>query len=244
MMAAGAAGDIKLAHEIAQAMLARGGNSRSVRGTRLADDVCIGCNAFNHLIMACGAAREGPAAEAVLVLMEEAGVTPDASTLGALVAALVRSSGTSRAVEVLHKTRALGPDIPPPDAYAYTALMKGFALEGRLDRAVEIMQEMQAEGVRPTAVTYGVLIDGALKEGKLDSACKMIEQMEQHGCAPNAVIYNTLLREHSRRLELDRAFQVLKAMQARRIQPSVVTYNTLMDACVRARDSTGALHLF
>lgn len=61
---------------------------------------------------------------------------------------------------VLDKARREG---AAPDAYTYSTYASGLAKAGRLQEAEELVEEMAAEGLRPSPVVFGAVLNGCAR---------------------------------------------------------------------------------
>ena len=59
-----------------------------------------------------------------------------------------------------------------PDVFTYTSLINGFSKLEQMDKAIEVVGKMKAQGITPNAVTYSAIINSLVK---LSMAEKAIE---------------------------------------------------------------------
>ncbi|KAJ0247793.1 putative pentatricopeptide repeat-containing protein [Hirschfeldia incana] len=80
-----------------------------------------------------------------------------------------------------------------PDEYTYTILIHGCAVDGEVNEAFNLRDEMAVKGITPNVVTYNALIKGLCKSGNLDRAQRLLRKLPQKGVTPNAITYKTLI---------------------------------------------------
>ncbi|CAA6662492.1 unnamed protein product [Spirodela intermedia] len=103
-----------------------------------------------------------------------------------------------------------------PTVVTYTILIEATIREAGVDPAMELLEEMAAEGLKPDGHTYNVIIRGICKEGLVDRARDFVRSLPDRGFEPDAVSYNILLRG--------------MLNQKRGLKPNVVTYSILINA--------------
>merc|ERR1719433_915542 len=68
------------------------------------------------------------------------------------------------------------------DTCDYHTVIKGYCREGRLDRAFEVLEQMQASRYcRPDSATYNTLIDACASRNSHDSGMNLLKEMEGAG---------------------------------------------------------------
>ncbi|KAJ4879509.1 putative pentatricopeptide repeat-containing protein [Raphanus sativus] len=80
-----------------------------------------------------------------------------------------------------------------PDEYTYTILIHGCAVDGDVNEAFNLRDEMSVKGITPNVVTYNALIKGLCKSGNLDRAQRLLRKLPHKGITPNAITYNTII---------------------------------------------------
>lgn len=78
-----------------------------------------------------------------------------------------------------------------PNVEAYTELIRGYAKDGQLNKAMEIFKGMKEHGVNPNEYTYTCIIGAMAKAKKRKQATKLLLYMsEVDGIKPGIVTYN------------------------------------------------------
>ena len=209
---------------------------------------------YNLIIQGYGRKRDFKGVQDTVREMQVAGIPPNQSTHGCLVAALTRCGELERAMSALrvrlapsHPPRACSHSHrplpqsgqrmdPPPGVRAYTALIQGLAAAARFDECLVLMEEMKSAGIQPNVVTFSTLLDGLVNHSRLQEAHKLLSTMQAAGVPANTVTYSTLMKGFAAAGDLQSCNDVMKQMTAAGLQPNLFSFNTLLNACVPQRD--------
>lgn len=140
----------------------------------------------------------------------------DSRAIALLLKDLSKVGQDPRAVELFDWLRAL-PERHPLhavcDVYTYTAVISLCIYQQNVDRAMALLEEMQARGVERNVHTFTALMNVCIKCGRLPSALDIFQAMRAEGCTPNVVTYNTLIDVYGKLGQWDRAVGVLALMR-------------------------------
>lgn len=64
---------------------------------------------------------------------------------------------------------------------------------GQWQKAAEMFQQMQRQGLTPDVVTYTAIISAYEKGGQWRLALSGYEQMRERGCRPDAIVFNAII---------------------------------------------------
>lgn len=116
-----------------------------------------------------------------------------------------------------------------PDAISYTTLVSAFCRMGRLNDALDILNQIADQGVQPAMDVYQCLVLGLCTHGDLMKAKKFISKMINKGMRPKNVFFmsviNTLCKE-GRVTEAQDMFGFIIHIGC---QPDLSMYSSLMD---------------
>lgn len=106
-----------------------------------------------------------------------------------------------------------------------------------------LLREQELLGARPDGLTRNRALGACVTEGALDLADVLL------GCADwgrdmDTVAYNTLMKGYARSGQLHRCHGLRREMQRAGLEATEVTYGILLDACISAKDFTGAKEVF
>lgn len=133
-----------------------------------------------------------------------------------------------------------------PDIITYSTLIKGYCLEGDVDRAFRILAEMKREEkLVPDEIMYNSILDGCAKQHRVEEALRILDEMKAAGTNPSNYTLSILVKllGHARRL--NQAFQMVEDLSKQNgFRPNVQVYTCLMHACIlnRRLDRAVALH--
>lgn len=142
-----------------------------------------------------------------------------------------------------------------PNADAYTTLMDGYAKDGQLKQAIDLLKTMKDRNIQPNEYHYSCLIGSLAREGKIDHAEKMLAHIRSNrivGRNHQRAIYNSyisgLLKRDGMNYDetsdddpdryVDKALLILREMIDERVMPDADTVAIILDGfghCLRPR---------
>ena len=133
-----------------------------------------------------------------------------------------------------------------PDIITYSTIVKGYCLEGDVDRAFQVLGDMKSDGkFQPDEIMYNSILDGCAKQHRTEEALKVLEEMKGSGVGPSNYTLSILVKllGHARRL--GQAFRMVDELSAQHgFRPNVQVYTCLVQACVLNRKLDKALSLY
>jgi len=164
--------------------------------------------------------------------MKERGMECNTITYNTLLDACAKCDLMSRTPELL---KDMQKDNVEPDLISYSTLIKGYCLEGSIDRAFGILGKMKAEGkLQADEIMYNSLLDGCAKQQRVEEALKVLKEMEaSENVKPSNYTLSILVKLLGRARRLGQAFEVVEDISARyKIRLNVQVYTCLMQACM------------
>jgi len=151
----------------------------------------------------------------------------------------------------MHRVPALLEDMkkstPPaePDLVTYSTLVKGYCNSGMLDRALEILKDVQADGkLTPDEVMYNSLLDGCAKEQRPNDALQLLDDMKKTGVAPSNYTLSMIIKLMGRCRRLNQAFTIIEDMSREYgLKLNIQVYTCLIQACFNNRQAAKAVTL-
>ncbi|PPS06465.1 hypothetical protein GOBAR_AA14181 [Gossypium barbadense] len=137
-----------------------------------------------------------------------------------------------------------------PDACTYNILIHACCLNGCLDDAWNLFDEMQRKGVKPDKIKeafklkndmvkihkvspntrlYEGMITGLCSVGELTWALRLKDEMITNNMKPNSAMYNTLISGLFNVGRQDEAYGVFDEMELNGIKPDTTTYNVMIN---------------
>jgi len=169
--------------------------------------------------------------------------TVSLAAYNALIDACSRSADMARVPQLL---QGMAKDRLEPNIVTYSAILKGYCQENRLDKAFELLQEMkQSANYRPDEITYNTLIDGCARYGLYEKGVSLLREMQEAGVRPSNFTLSVLVKLATRGRRPEKAFELCKELtQKYNLRLNVQVYNTLIHACTANQDMQHALQVF
>jgi len=156
-------------------------------------------------------------------------------TFNTMIDACSRCGEMKRTPDLLKSMVAQGIE---PNLITYSAILKGYCQENKLDQAFELMTGMvQTTKLKPDEIMYNTLLDGCARQGLYHRGMPLLAEMEAAGVNPSNFTLSVLVKLCSRSKRLDRAFEIVEEISSKyRFRPNVHVYTNLIQACTQNRE--------
>jgi len=162
-------------------------------------------------------------------MTQDRGTEPSDIVLGCMLDALVCNSMVTEAVTLFRQWKSkVGANM-----IIYSTLIKGFAVTGRAQEAMDMWREIRAEGTPMNVVVYNALIDAQARAGTMKTAHELLAGMEADGVTPDGITHSTMVKGYCTTGDLDQAFEIFRGTQKAGLASDCVVYNTLLDSCTK-----------
>lgn len=131
----------------------------------------------------------------------------------------------------LNSAEAVFDDIKGSSIFAWNSMISAYSFKGDMEKAANILNQMEREGVEPDLVTYNSMISGYSMAGQTNEALTMIRQIRNSGLIPNVVSWTALISGSSQNGHYRNALEFSYQMQAEGIKPNSDTIASLFRAC-------------
>ncbi|KAK7327834.1 hypothetical protein VNO77_21927 [Canavalia gladiata] len=132
----------------------------------------------------------------------------------------------------------------------YSTLINGLCKEGKLSEAVEILDRMRLQGLKPDEGLYGKIISGLCAAGSYQKAANFIDEMVLGGISPNRISWSLHARMHNMmvqglcsNIDSSGAFQLYLSMRTRGISVEVGTFDCLVKCFCQRGDLNKAARI-
>merc|ERR1719240_1487308 len=126
----------------------------------------------------------------------------------------------------------------------YSTVLKGFALQRRLDKVFAVYKDMRTKNVGCNTITYNTMLDACAKCCSMDRAAGLLEDMRSSAVEPDIITYSTIVKGYCLEGDVDRAFSVLEDMKGDdKFAPDEIMYNSILDGCAKQHRVDDALRL-
>jgi len=156
-------------------------------------------------------------------------------TFNTMVDACSRNNEMQHIPELLRSMTSQGIE---PNLITYSAILKGYCQENRLDEAFELMEGMvQTTKFKPDEIMYNTLLDGCARQGLYERGMPLLGRMEAAGINPSNFTLSVLVKLCSRAKRLERAFEIAQDISSNyRFKLNVHVYSNLIQACIQNKD--------
>jgi pentatricopeptide repeat protein len=209
---------------------------------------------YTSIIESC--ARRGDVENAIgtLALMKEAGVPPNIFSYMHAIRACGLSGAHDWALVLLGDAK----DELEPDVQLYNAVLAACARASDgsgLERAMELLETMEEEGIMPDAVSFSSAINACATHGaQWQDALKLLDRMQERDLPPHIPAWNAMLKVLARNRQWSPALDLLERMKCRGEVggdppsaaiplPNIITYSQVMEACTEGGQPRLALRL-
>merc|ERR1719331_2512555 len=82
-----------------------------------------------------------------------------------------------------------------PNLITYSAILKGYCQENRLDEAFKLVEDMmKTTSFKPDEIMYNTLLDGCARQGLFDRGMQVLREMESVGVSPTNYTLSVLVK--------------------------------------------------
>ncbi|KAF8404507.1 hypothetical protein HHK36_009392 [Tetracentron sinense] len=115
------------------------------------------------------------------------------------------------------------------DVMAWSTMIRGYAIHGYGEKALEVFAHMKRAHVRPNCVTFTSVLCACSHSGLVEEGCRIFNTMcLDYRIAPEIEHYGCMVDLFSRAGLVNRAHELIKKMP---VEPNVVLWRTLLSAC-------------
>jgi pentatricopeptide repeat protein len=129
---------------------------------------------------------------------------------------------------------------PSLDVVAWNTMISGHVNCGQGQKALELFQEMQKEGVQPNLRTFVGLVNACASVVALEECRHTHRQIIEHGWDSDIIVGNSLIYMYAKCGSMEDTCKVVKNMPSH----DVVTWNVMISGCVKCGEGQKALELF
>merc|ERR1719436_1630160 len=115
-----------------------------------------------------------------------------------------------------------------PDIITYSTIIKGYCVEGDVDRAFSVLEDMKGdEKFAPDEIMYNSILDGCAKQHRVDEALRVLDEMKATGIGPSNYTLSILVKllGHARRLS--QAFRMVEVLSSR-LERALALHDTMV----------------
>jgi pentatricopeptide repeat protein len=163
-------------------------------------------------------------------------VAPNLITFSTILKGYCNESKLDKAFELLESMKSTTTFVP--DEIMFNSLIDGCARKGLWQRGLEVFNDMEASGVRPTNYTLSLLVKLLGRGRQLDRAIKLCKELPHlHGFKPNVHVYGNLVHACVIAKNFPRAIEVFVTMAQEKVRPDERCYQLLIRALLASGDT-------
>merc|ERR1719191_2412915 len=199
-------------------------------------DAGISCNTVSYNTMIDANARTGNMAKAAELFssMNAHRVSPDVITYSTLVKGYCQAGDIDMGFQVLREMTQSGKH--DPDEILYNSLLDGCAKQHRVDDALNLLEDMHKNHVRPSNFTLSILVKLLGRSRRLNQAFTMVEETcKRFDLQANVHVYTCLIYACFQNRQMGRALELHDNMITEAgVEPDARTYAVLARGCLNA----------
>ncbi|XVF50133.1 hypothetical protein PTKIN_Ptkin04bG0070900 [Pterospermum kingtungense] len=112
---------------------------------------------------------------------------------------------------------------------SWTSMIKGLAMHGYAEEAIQVFHEMEGSGIRPDWITFVSLLYACSHAGLIEQGCNYFSRMKYvYDIEPEIEHYGCMVDLYGRAGYVQKAYDFVCQMP---ISPNVIIWRTLLGAC-------------
>ncbi|CDP05063.1 unnamed protein product [Coffea canephora] len=176
----------------------------------------------------------------------QAGVAANIVTYNLLFSVYMDCRKTDTAMEHYKQLINDAPFNPSPTTYRI--LVKGLVDNSKLERAMELKDEMLSKGLDPDPIVYGYLMSGHARDSNADGVFNVYEELKEKlgGSVSDGVIYGSLMKGYFLRGMENEAMECYEKAVGKdsNVKMSALAFNSVLDALSKNGKFDEVLKLF
>ncbi|XP_018491891.2 pentatricopeptide repeat-containing protein At1g19720 [Raphanus sativus] len=117
------------------------------------------------------------------------------------------------------------------DVVAWNSVLLAYCQNGKHEEAVDLVEEMEKEGISPGLVTWNILIGGYNQLGKCDAAMDLMQKMENFGVTADVFTWTAMISGLIHNGKRYQALDTFRKMFLAGVVPNGVTIMSAVSAC-------------
>ncbi|CAJ1337636.1 unnamed protein product, partial [Effrenium voratum] len=121
-------------------------------------------------------------------------------------------------------------------AALFTALSSAQRRAARWEGAVQLLEQMPKDAIRPDVVNFNATISACSAASQWPAAIALLQSMQMQQVSGDLISYNATMSACDHAAETTQAAKCMLLMRAAAVQPDATSYSTLMSAITRSGD--------
>ncbi|KAK4786503.1 hypothetical protein SAY86_003192 [Trapa natans] len=135
------------------------------------------------------------------------------------------------------RARELFDAMPERDLAMLNALVSGYAQNGLVETALEVVENVGSLGLSPDLVTWNSIMSGfSHKGGDTSMISRIFEMMAAHGFEPDVVSWTSVISGFVKNFRIHDAYSTFSEMLVHGICPNAASISSILPACSSMAD--------
>ena len=134
--------------------------------------------------------------------------------------------------------------ISKPDEILYNCIMDACLRFNKIDKMLEMYEEMIKNNIKPSSITCGIVIKAYGMKGDIKSALNIYYKMKKEKIEISNITYGCLINACIKNNDLPKAFELYEAMKNESYEMNTILYTTLIKAYTKQKDINKVVEIF
>jgi pentatricopeptide repeat domain-containing protein 1 len=131
-----------------------------------------------------------------------------------------------------------------PDEILYNCIMDACLRFNKIDKMLEMYENMIKEGIKPSSITCGIVIKAYGMKGDLNSALNIYYKMKKEKIEISNITYGCLINACIKNNDLNKAFELYESLKHESYEMNTILYTTLIKAYTKQKDINKVIEIF
>jgi len=132
---------------------------------------------LSQILESCRTRKDGEVVEQIMQVVSQLGLDPDQYFLNLLIKFYAQSGQTDMALKMLRLLQEQG----KVDIFTYNPFITALSLRGDYKHAFEVFEELEKQGIEPTAWSCNALMRACNRGERWDITLAMYDRLKEHG---------------------------------------------------------------
>ena len=134
--------------------------------------------------------------------------------------------------------------ISKPDEILYNCIMDACLRFNKIDKMLEMYEEMIKNNIKPSSITCGIVIKAYGMKGDIKSALNIYYKMKKEKIEISNITYGCLINACIKNNDLPKAFELYEALKNESYEMNTILYTTLIKAYTKQKDIKKVVEIF
>ena len=134
--------------------------------------------------------------------------------------------------------------ISKPDEILYNCIMDACLRFNKIDKMLEMYEEMVKNGINPSSITCGIVIKAYGMKGDLDSAMSIYYKMKKENIEISNITYGCIINACIKNNDQQKAFELYESLKKESYEMNTILYTTLIKAYTKQKDIDKVVEIF